>query len=235
MFICEDDLNLTVKLIEDYLDEHLSSIGRLDFHPVRRILPMKKIEFQRIEPNYEFAIYDPEFEKYGGEFGVDLAEQLFQLSSEVCCTHMKRINEGEQDRFALGLAYMAEAVHRIISDELSQTEFLQYYLDYWSNALYSHESVAIRDKLLISGGKRRKLTSQILADTQKVVDQSYITYTKSIIKKIVNNTDKTQADLLFNYIHMMSNRLGIWPLEEAYLAALLLEKRKKMVNEEVRK
>ncbi|MBM7111355.1 hypothetical protein SAM19_04775 [Brevibacillus laterosporus] len=31
----------------------------------------------------------------------------------------------------------------------------------------------------------------------------------------------TKIHLLFHYIHMMNNRLGIWPIEEAYLGALL--------------
>ncbi|MDO3660566.1 lantibiotic dehydratase C-terminal domain-containing protein [Bacillus sp. C28GYM-DRY-1] len=31
----------------------------------------------------------------------------------------------------------------------------------------------------------------------------------------------TASHLSFHYIHMMNNRLGVWPIEEAYLGALL--------------
>ncbi|MDK2600041.1 lantibiotic dehydratase C-terminal domain-containing protein [Bacillus stercoris] len=31
------------------------------------------------------------------------------------------------------------------------------------------------------------------------------------------------SHLAFHYIHMMNNRLGVWPIEEAYLGALLAQ------------
>jgi thiopeptide-type bacteriocin biosynthesis protein len=224
-----NDIDSVCDFLENRFDEELSSLLDFEINRRKRILPIPSFDKGHVEQKsyYELSIYEQEIEKYGGENGLSLAEDIFMASSNLTVKAISGINSGEIDRYKLGLLTM-----NILMDECLEpkefSSFLENYINYWTGSNYSSERKPYRDSLIEAGDKRKESTKRVLENhkmNQEV--QNEINEFRNIVKLTIDFLQKNEkisqslAHLCFHYIHMMNNRLGIWPGEEAYLAALL--------------
>src|SRR5262249_39136873 len=87
---------------------------------------------QERKPFYVAAEYAPEYEKYGGPAGVEIAEQLFELSSEVALEVTLAGPDLWPMREPLCLRMMWDLVRGFHIGEKWQADFLRHAFWYWS-------------------------------------------------------------------------------------------------------
>jgi thiopeptide-type bacteriocin biosynthesis protein len=220
-----ESLNEVIGILEKLFEEKLPKISRITHYEPKRLIPMKSSQQfnSEQESRFELALYEPEIDKYGGKTGLSISEELFQYSSEICLDVTPGIIDGTLNRFIIGLKYMNESINAIFERTDTILVFLEKYISYWSGEHYSAIGTTYKNNFIQSAEKRVALTKNIIEqDYHHMNFEKYGKLLKSVIDRInAVNMDKTPEDLLFHYIHMMNNRLGIWPVEEAYLAALL--------------
>lgn len=152
--------------------------------------------------------YEPEIERYKGEFGMKDTELLFQKSSELAekintLTFEKRII------ISLNMMYWTMKIYR------QDKYFLYYYKKMWEN--YSANNSIKQTKILT------KAVKQILnneAPPLFLVD--YLEYLNVKVKIC----DENDYRVVYSHIHMFNNRIGIHPEMEFYLSSVLLEEMK---------
>jgi hypothetical protein len=170
--------------------------------------------------------YEPEVDKFGGPLGMPIAEGVFQASSDLAVAALRAEAEGQLDRKHLVPGLLAAAFDAFVGQPSAASAFWRRYGLYWLGgdspaaarwqALFSAKAEALQ----ASGVRVRDLASspveRRLATTWRgVLDGAVAGYTA--VAGAVPGPDH----LAFQFAHLMSNRLGIVPMEEAYLASLL--------------
>ncbi|HZU66443.1 MAG TPA: thiopeptide-type bacteriocin biosynthesis protein [Ktedonobacteraceae bacterium] len=182
------------------------------------------------EPGYVLAEYEPEYEKYGGKAGVAIAERLFQASSEVALQALLLESGAKLDRILLSLLLMRLMAETVYTEPEARARFWNQYLWYWSGQDRSG-AAELRASFKQGAASRCAFLSRQLAEiaahplASRLID-SYREAFLATLEALAGAGDQVAepaSGLCFDYMHMNNNRLGILPLEESYLAALLLE------------
>jgi thiopeptide-type bacteriocin biosynthesis protein len=219
-----EDIAHVIQLLECIFNEKLPEINRREGFRTKRLIPVSSdlLNIEQ-ESRFELAVYEPETEKYGGNIGLAIAEEWFQKSSELCLKMSQGIHNGSLNRFIIGLKYMDIALHVAFNCAEERLQFLNRYLSHWSGEQISAIGPAYKNQILTSAGRRRALTKKLLSDDagEMHIDEFRLSLENVMEQLVKRNVNKPFDDLLFHFIHMKNNRLGIWPIEEAYLAALL--------------
>lgn len=181
---------------------------------------------------YALARYEPEYEKYGGTVGIRLAEQFFEASSELVLQVIKGQEPDEGYRRLLSLCLMELMASAICSMSQEPQVFWKHYLWYWSGqdrpgaaeirATFTRAALARRTFL------DRRLREFHELPLNRLLLNRYQVAAISLAEQLARAgalVDSSASSLCLDYVHMTNNRLGIAPLEEGYLAALLLELR----------
>lgn len=220
-----DQMEHASQLLDELFARYSEEMKDINTVPSKRLIPVhvEALNQGNGETRYELSMYEPEADKYGGKQGVAISEELFQHSSELGIKLIGGILSGEINRFSVGLRIMDSVLKKNFTRMTEIDAFLTQYLAYWSGSVHS-DWTAYRDQLLSSAEKRIDLTWNILnPDNPDPAAEEYGLFTQHIFRQMESEgVSKARSDLMFNYTHMMNNRLGIWPLEEAYLAALLI-------------
>lgn len=224
--ISTQDLDQATQVLECYFSEIIAFVLKKDVVPQRSLIPIQqdhiKMNVER-SGTIELAVYEPEISKYGGIVGVEKAEPIFQHSSELVINWIEDIMVGQIDRYMLGLAIMRLQLDTLfLHDEKDELQFLRHYLFYWTGANHSSSGQQLAKKFLELTTKKVKVIESNMIELLPIVNHTYISLVASTTEQVLNISKKSKAELLFHYIHMMNNRLGITPLEEAYLAAILI-------------
>ncbi|WDU79254.1 MULTISPECIES: thiopeptide-type bacteriocin biosynthesis protein [Lysinibacillus] len=192
---------------------------------VNKLIPAP--EYQDGKVAVEINNYEPEYSKYGGEEGVGIAEQLFRTSSEMVL-HILREENQQFSKANVSLLVLKKSIEGSIRKKKQYMRFLENYFDYWTGGDYEGAE-AIKTKISTAAIKRSEVIKNIwkeISSNQEMnqLIDSYLKKLKETQKLIKDATNIHQefTDLLFHYIHMTNNRMGISTLEEAYLAKLLL-------------
>jgi thiopeptide-type bacteriocin biosynthesis protein len=94
-------------------------------------------EVMPIQPNnsYIYTEYLPEYDRYGGPAGIELAEWHFECSSDMVIRLMETTNVHVRSvLFGLGLQLMAVMCFTFLRDPAYTAEFLLGYGSYWENS-----------------------------------------------------------------------------------------------------
>mgnify|MGYP000102863128 CR=1 FL=1 len=213
--------------LEPVLYERLSALRLINPPPPKRLLPIVAPETPSEYVGYDYALYEPEYAKYGGSRGVDIAEQLFMASSDLTLNTLKVTAGKPFDRAVLSVTLMLLAVELLLpSDQWS--EFFSYYSHYWAgytsashSSLIKQLSQAAHRRLHLLARHVNELTS--IAPLNDEIDR-YCQALKRVRSALLSTgLSSSTSRLCFHYIHMMNNRLGILPLEEAYVSLLSAE------------
>ncbi len=207
--------------IGSFIEQNLARLSSEARPPLLSFLPAVPVVQGR--EGYTLDEYRPEWEKYGGRLGVALAERLFEYSSEVA---LQAICE-ELEVLPLSLRLMQETLGALQWPGNERATFWRRYLWYWSGQ-NQPGAAALRAQIARQVADQYATLSSWLApqeDAARPLVECYRQAIKTTIEDLARAGDQVPVaagNLCFDYIHMMNNRLGVMPLEESYLAAILL-------------
>jgi thiopeptide-type bacteriocin biosynthesis protein len=167
------------------------------------------------------GIYEPELDKYGGPVGVELAETVFQVSSEVTLALLTDPDGGvATHRRALALVLMRQAA-RATELDAGAEEFWQRYEWYWSGGT---AGAARRSRYLELARERRARAVEQLDEVIRwpCLGPLLARYDDALHRYAAGPPPIPPADAVRHQVHLTNNRLGIPPAEEGFLARLLL-------------
>ncbi len=215
--------------LERWIDRQLTEITSRPVPAMARLMPVPQGKpEQEYEVTFQPETYEPEYEKYGGVPGVAIAETCFEASSKLAVSAVRAIQGGELDRFILALHIMKQTAECLPFPEKARKELWERVLHHWSGADYPGGS-EVKESLLRAASKRRSVIEERIranGDSQLIVElvAPYMEALRGAFEAVKQTPQirLSTSHLLFHYIHMMNNRLGVWPIEEAYLGSLLL-------------
>lgn len=172
--------------------------------------------------------YVPETDKYGERPGMDIAERVFHVSSQLAVQVLQLEERGRLSRKDLVPVLMHDVAEAFVP-AADRATFWAEYSYYWLNG----RSPAADDWRQTFADKGRELSErgirlvapdsqlgpearEIVAAWRRCVQQAAADYAA-----LGQRVDTTPEVLAFNFVHLMNNRLGQAALEEAYMAALL--------------
>jgi thiopeptide-type bacteriocin biosynthesis protein len=190
-----------------------------------RIIPVALTSDPFTDAGYELDLYEQECDKYGGSEGVEIAEKVFQASSELAIAIVSRLFRSSlSERIPLAVQLMMMAAVEAFNGK-SQEQFWRDYLHYWSGNGSSH-SVETQKKLTEAArGRAAALKDRCAEPWDPPVAQAREAYRTALRRALADARKEPSTPgpekLCFHYVHLLNNRLGILPLEEAYLAAFV--------------
>ena len=186
--------------------------------------------------------YEPEYDKYGGKTGVALAEDLFERSSEITLDVLPLIGGKASQRFAIGLTMMLSGLRGAGLDEAGIADFFATYCRFWSRYTSKLVTVNWQDNfderqralaphvasILLDRVPTKYPTAAALARWREVIrnaTQTLESRADEILPRVTMagpnlSLEQRRQFVWFNYFHTHSNRLGLMPAQEAYLAYL---------------
>lgn len=180
------------------------------------------------------AEYEPEFDVYG-EYGgaMEIAESHFQISSEIALEIVgKDIAGHEVSRKTLAPLLM-QAVIETFEPEEGVGEFLKFYSQYWAGSMTGGAYGPLLNSFQEKAVELKENDIQIftdrtnLSDAERAILDAWVSElgrAHDEYMKIPSFLSASQNErLLFNFLHLMNNRIGIGPVDESYLATLMLE------------
>lgn len=167
--------------------------------------------------------YEPETQIYG-EQGIHIAESVFWLSSQVSLGVLEAEAEGLLSRKLLAPLFM-NVVREIFAPLESTCAFWERYSRYWMPVTSAWTKIFQRKALIMSEGDKISLRGHSLTDPHSLrLLRRWRIGLDAARKSFVdceNGPHWGTGLLAFHITHLMNNRLGISPVEESYLAALL--------------
>ncbi|MGV9596699.1 lantibiotic dehydratase C-terminal domain-containing protein [Streptosporangium sandarakinum] len=189
------------------------------------------------------ALYEPEYGKYGGAPGVELAERVFEFSSDLAIWATARFGK-IPERAALAVLLLREAVRAMLEGRprdlgpepvmppadrrrlnVSWDRYWHRHLAWWTADLARH-APELQAQLRLHAERDphrvRSITGELRGDSSvdpwlrrwgQVIDDSLVRAHRMRI-------GLTPQHLVFHQAHMMMNRLGFLPREEAFLGVI---------------
>lgn len=167
--------------------------------------------------------YEPELERYGGALAMPVAEQLFQVSSEIALA-VVGATRSEQARSAVALDLFRGLVRGLYPDAAAQIAWLREYATMWRflDGSVARGSTAIRDAAEVTFvGNAGRLMPSTTTDRMPGV-ASWQRAVQRVAAWLRGRDDLTASPdaILVSQLHMMANRLGLNASDEFYLAWL---------------
>lgn len=197
-----------------------------------------------VSPALWWIPYEPETVRYGGPRGVPLAEELFCHSSQAALALLESFDSGDQEaRFGLALASMVVLLGALTRDRALAAEVAAIHRASWVQA--DGGVAAVRERFDDGFAQNAELMEQVeaiwaaLDDGPDALPEPLDAYAAgagdvaarlralqeagglSTYRGPVTDWPGALRALTPSYLHMMNNRLGVSPGEEAYLGHLL--------------
>jgi thiopeptide-type bacteriocin biosynthesis protein len=199
-------------------DELYGPDGPMPIHPTNTLL---------------YAPYEPEYERYGGPDGVELAEWHFEHSSDVVLAqlaatnvHVHSVLLGQSIQLCLAMCYT------MLDDDAQIVEFFETYRRFWQRShgigsaaddaryerSYARSADAVRDRVAfirdtVRGGDPHRLTG---------VQRAWVAHLRELRERLTAAPGLVarypMPVLLGSYLHMTNNRLGVTIPDEAYVS-----------------
>lgn len=172
--------------------------------------------------------YIPEFDKYGGDLGVMLAESVFYESSKLVMKLLHKISAEDASRTHAGIYLMLKSVQTIITGCKEQNLFLTEYFHQFTRS-QTTDPANIRNTIDESVARH---VSVIQDQWEEIISHTFLhTLTINYLQALqdaVNqlgrlNTSLPTTGVLLHYIHTTNNRLGVSMHEESFIAKLILK------------
>jgi thiopeptide-type bacteriocin biosynthesis protein len=181
------------------------------------------------DPGVHRAVYEPEFQRYGGVEYMALSEDLFHVSSEVALA-VCRQRRVKGQAIGDGLLAMAAGLS-VLPDDVKRRVFLENLRRAWTEwglaALpgYDPDRVAA---LASTQAARLRAVAAPIAETVSRPGPGWDRWVRPLSSAFRvwagEAGDELRAGaILGSHVHMMENRLGVGGGREGYLASVLLE------------
>jgi thiopeptide-type bacteriocin biosynthesis protein len=157
--------------------------------------------------------YEPEFEKYGGPAGVEIAERAFDVSSDAVLDLLD-LCAAPGPRLAIATLVMRRLAGCV--PDVDPARFWRYHDNFWTLPGARTPPAALApdtDRTLheLEGDLGRRV--QIVSLVNRLADST----TAAISDALALDVNLTPEHLLLHHLHMTVNRLGILPNQEASL------------------
>lgn len=198
-----------------------------------------------IYPNnsYCYIPYAPEFGRYGGAIGVDLAERTFAISSEIAIQAL-RDNNARMHANVLGLAFQLTLNFALafFRTREATARFFDHFVGFFGKLETPVQVLERLDQCFDMQSERflsyvcqlEAIHQRLMADGEHHIGR-YIRHAHEMRDTIVDAFEAgelefsfaapTAGDALFmlvtSYIHMTNNRLGLLIFEEVYIAGMI--------------
>jgi hypothetical protein len=163
-------------------------------------------------------VYVPEVEKFGHE-GIDAAELMFQISSEVGLAILRSERDGSCDRKAVALVLMHEMWRALGSP--GGVAFWDGYAGYWLDPIPGLMD-RWRPRFLTKAANLAAAGLSLLnvAGAGAVLCADFADRVRPVAMRMIA-AGLPAAELAFHFMHLTNNRLGVMPIEEAYFATMI--------------
>ncbi|HEX9705950.1 MAG TPA: thiopeptide-type bacteriocin biosynthesis protein [Gemmatimonadales bacterium] len=198
----------------------------------------------RVEP----VVYEPEWDRYGGPSGIALAEWHFHASSEAAIRLLRGVPPGDAAaRLAKALLAMVVLAHAFSDDRAGAVRFLRLYRTRYLQGMVQAEERRESYRRAFENGYTRQADGLApyveetwsrleLGEALSVALDDFVLHVRELRRRF----DRLAASgglahgaavlyarvpamhrIVPSYVHMMSNRLGVPIIHEAYLANLI--------------
>jgi len=167
-------------------------------------------------------LYEPEWTKWGGPAYLPVAEHMFEHSSVAALDLIDVTRRGWQDRLAVAVAIIDDSLDRVglLGDD--RARFLDEHFRWWSGgaSLTDPRRRALDGVVEAIAGQVRTRRGEHAKRgdcTDPVGD-----FTRALATTLtISNPEQKPAYLLFHHLHLMLNRVGVSPHEEALVSLLV--------------
>jgi thiopeptide-type bacteriocin biosynthesis protein len=217
-----------ITFLEEFISISFQSLEKQSINTPKRLLPLNTEtgQFSSSERRFELSLYDPELDKYGESAGIELCEEYFCLSSNLVVEIMEEIIAEKINRFEFALRLMDSILKISIDNQNDRNEFLLNYTKYWAGDNNGSSEKKISQNFIESAAARKEKVQEILSAEYSPEIEGLIRHFSNELAVIIHNLktfgETEPKEIFFHFVHMMNNRLGVWPIEESYLAALLI-------------
>lgn len=173
------------------------------------------------------SIYEPELDKFGGEVGLEIAESWFAPSSDLAIDILQHEIFNQVPRHIV-VNHLTRVVCESFNVKPNIAKFLQIYAGSWlphnlvqSNSFrnkFFAQAIDMLDNeqpLLSPEYELDEIQLAQIQRWQKVAEQTAAKLRRAGFNQVFLDSQAWQL------IHLMNNRLGFSPLDEAYLATIL--------------
>jgi len=182
------------------------------------------------------ADYEPEYHRYGGRDGVELAEWHFEHSSDsvldlmaTANLHVRPVLLGQSAQLS------AAACFALLDDDAAIVEFFTKNRAFWERSYgpdpvaaqpnfekaYAGSGTRLRDRIAVIGTAVRRRDLAVLPPLQRDwVEHAY--QLRDRLADLAESADRLPVPvLLASYLHMNNNRLGVTIQDEVYLSYMM--------------
>ncbi len=125
-----------------------NTLFELEFEPESRVQYLTEDGKMRLRKNNSFSWeqYEPEYDKYGGPVGVELAEWHFERSSDLVLDALTGMNVHMRTvQLGLSIQLMMVMASVFLDEEAQLDEFLEGYRDFWHDSFRTTDLVSGRN------------------------------------------------------------------------------------------
>lgn len=160
------------------------------------------------------SLYSKENWKYNNCSDIVLVEKYFVTNSKNAIsliTSKPTMNEKK----IFSLFYSIFLLNEFLNPE-EVLDFLKKSFSYWIPDLNTQKNLFVK-----SEKSKMHIVKQIESVSKINNYKYYVTEDVKLLKEAIGSNKKDTTDFLFHIIHMFNNRLGISPIEEAYLSIII--------------
>ena len=162
-------------------------------------------------PRVVFALYEPEWDKYGNAEGVALAEEAFEVSSEAALG-LVRAAPGAPTRLAVA-SYLMRRLARCLPS-LDERMFWAYHDSFWAppgrEPVHPMALSVEANQLLDQLEQRIALAPSVTLHVDAICRATC----QAIGRAQQAHVERRAAHLLLHHLHMSVNRVGVLPAQE---------------------
>ncbi len=200
------------------------------------------------DKNYLWIDYEPEIDRYGGKYGITIAEDFFYYSTLCSIKLIKTMVDGDSsDRLGKGLVSMLVLLYIFFEDQQEASVFIHNYgknyikpfaknekeiiqlTNAFNNGFYKQSESMIKYTLTIWEALQEDIDINPILNLYKnkllcIKNNLFDLQNKNLLSwnsHIFKNWNISIHKIIPSYIHMMNNRLGISIKDESYLAHIL--------------
>lgn len=211
----------------DRLAEQLAALGD---GPGRRNRPLERFRGSsglpaRCVPAVLLDLYEPELAKWGGAEYLSVAESVFETSSGCALRMVPLLDGAAQGRIALGVVILTELLQALDLSHRERVNFLATHYQWWSGGP-GHAGGRDDDRDPLLRETARQLSADVgsgkdiiaaAGDLGGLINEFVCAVLASLP---LSNPDQKPLFLVFHQLHLMLNRLGIAPNEEAVVSLI---------------
>ena len=176
----------------------------------------------RNRPEVRLDVYEPELLKWGGRAFLPVAEAVFQTSSRCALQLIPTLDGAVVGRVALGVLIMNDVFAALALGGTERQAFLGTHYQWWSGAYGGSERS--RDRELRAAADRLLLPVRgavATLDGSPAVREVVASFADELRDALpYSNPGQKPLFLVFHQLHLMLNRLGVAPHEEALVSLI---------------